>query len=367
MRMQRLVAFAVAPFVAVVLVIGLVVGLVVVSASSSNPGGATPGLACTPADGTAGGEFTDPRQIANAAAIVATGQRLGLPQQAWQTALATAMQEGRLLVWANERVPESLTLPHDRVGEDADSVGPFQQRPSQGWGDGDIALLMDPAGSSALFYEVLLAIPGWERLSLTEAAQRVQRSAFPNAYAQWEDDALTMIGAVLGVSCPTGGGGAPDSTLAAAVIERATSQIGTPYVWGGGDADGPTGTVPGGTDPGQGFDCSGLMVFAFAGVGVSVPHQTQAIWAQFAPPITDTRQVLAGDMLVFSSDGTAAGVHHVGLYLGEGRMVHAPRTGKTVEVVDVWSSAYWTGEFIGAVRAIPAAAPAPAAPLPAAA
>jgi cell wall-associated NlpC family hydrolase len=72
-------------------------------------------------------------------------------------------------------------------------------------------------------------------------------------------------------------------------------------------------------------------------------------------------------MLIFSRDGTAAGVHHVGLYLGEGRMVHAPRTGKTVEVVEVWSSAYWSREFIGAVRAVPAAAPVPADPLPAAA
>jgi len=105
------------------------------------------------------------------------------------------------------------------------------------------------------------------------------------------------------------------------------------------------------------------MVFAFAGIGVSVPHQTQAIWTAFAPPITDRRLLQPGDMLLFSDNGQPSGIHHVGLYLGGGqggggRMVHAPRTGVPVTVVDnVWQSSYYARQFIGAVRAVPAAAP----------
>jgi cell wall-associated NlpC family hydrolase len=103
------------------------------------------------------------------------------------------------------------------------------------------------------------------------------------------------------------------------------------------------------------------MVFAFAGIGVSVPHQTQAIWQAFTPPITDRRLLQPGDMLLFSDNGQPSGIHHVGLYLGgaggAGRMVHAPRTGVPVTVVDdVWQSSYYARQFIGAVRAVPAAA-----------
>ena len=104
------------------------------------------------------------------------------------------------------------------------------------------------------------------------------------------------------------------------------------------------------------------MVFAFAGIGVDVPHQTQAIWQAFAPPITDRRLLQPGDMLLFSDNGQPSGIHHVGLYLGgQGRFLHAPRTGLPVTVVDnLWQSAYYSRQFIGAVRAVPAAAPRPA-------
>jgi hypothetical protein len=97
------------------------------------------------------------------------------------------------------------------------------------------------------------------------------------------------------------------------------------------------------------------MVFAFDAAGVSVPHQTQAIWSRFGPPITDPHLVRAGDMILLSRDGSAGGIHHVGLYLGNGRVVHAPRPGKPVTISDdIWNTAYWSSEFIGAVRAIPA-------------
>ena len=118
------------------------------------------------------------------------------------------------------------------------------------------------------------------------------------------------------------------------------TQLGVPYVWGGGNANGPTG---------GGIDCSGLMVYP--GVGITVPHQNQAIWAAFQPAITDPAALAPGDMILFSTNGQASGIHHVGLYLGADQMLHGPEAGQVVRVVaDIWSSTYWTREFIGGVR-----------------
>ena len=233
-------------------------------------------------------------------------------------AVATAIQESRLLVLGNPAVPGSMHPPPQGVGRDHDSVGLFGQR-GTGWGP--LAVRMDPRGSARLFYQRLRGIPHWQRLPLTQAADAVQHSALPTAYEQWEPVARRIVGAVSGVSCRpgAGAGAAPDGSLAAAVAARALATVGTPYVWGGGDAQGPTAGAPGvRAPPGGGFDCSGLMVFAFAGIGVSVPHQTQAIWTAFAPPITDRRLLQPGDMLLFSDNGQPSGIHHVGLYLGGG-------------------------------------------------
>jgi cell wall-associated NlpC family hydrolase len=223
---------------------------------------------------------------------------------------------------------------------------------------------MDPQGAARLFYQALLAVSGWQQLPLTQAAQAVQNSGLPFEYAKWEDEARQVVGAVHGVVCPPtapGSATAPNGPMVQTVIDRALATVGTPYVWGGGDADGPTRGVqtPAGRIPqGVGFDCSGLMLHAYAGIGVDVPHQTRAIWARFGPPITDRDALLPGDMILLSNNGRPDGIHHVGLYLGDARVVHAPRTNTPVTVVDnMWASSYWSGEFIGAVRAVPAAPP----------
>jgi cell wall-associated NlpC family hydrolase len=94
------------------------------------------------------------------------------------------------------------------------------------------------------------------------------------------------------------------------------------------------------------------MVFAFAGIEVNVPHQTQAFWAAFQPAITDPAQAHPDDMLLSSND-RATGIHHVGLDLGDGHMLHAPETGETIKIADnIWSSSYWLSEFIGDVRSV---------------
>jgi hypothetical protein len=92
------------------------------------------------------------------------------------------------------------------VANDHDSLGLFQQRPSQGWGTP--AQVMDPAYAARKFYDKLLTIPGWQQLPLTEAAQRVQVSAYPDAYAKHEADARALVNTIaaqLGLAGDCGG------------------------------------------------------------------------------------------------------------------------------------------------------------------
>jgi hypothetical protein len=106
-------------------------------------------------------------QAANAATISAVGIRRGVPKQAIVVALATAYQESDL---------ENLT------GGDRDSIGLFQQRPSQGWGTPE--QISDPRYAAGRFYSALLKVKGWQEMRVTDAAQAVQRSAYPEAYEQ---------------------------------------------------------------------------------------------------------------------------------------------------------------------------------------
>ena len=134
----------------------------------------------------------------NAAAIAAVASRRGLPERAVTIALATAMQESGL-----------RNITHG----DRDSVGLFQQRPSQGWGTA--RQIQDPVYSAGKFYDHLVKVPGYSRLPLTAAAQRVQRSGFPQAYAKHEADATLLTAALTGrtaaaLSCTTGRGPGDD-------------------------------------------------------------------------------------------------------------------------------------------------------------
>lgn len=136
-----------------------------------------------------------PEQAANAATITAVGSQRRLPERAVTIALATAMQESAL-----------RNIEHG----DRDSLGLFQQRPSQGWGSE--RQIQDPVYSSGRFYDHLVQIPGYSRLPLTVAAQRVQRSGFPQAYAKHEANAAALTAALTGrraaaFNCTTGPAG----------------------------------------------------------------------------------------------------------------------------------------------------------------
>ncbi|WP_335989827.1 M23 family metallopeptidase [Glycomyces sp. MUSA5-2] len=131
-------------------------------------------------------------QAAHAFAIWQTASERQLPEQAAVVAIATAMQESTIRVLANPAVPDSYDFDHDGEGFDHDSIGIFQQRPH--WGP--IATLMDPAGSAGLFFDALEDVDGWEELPVTVAAQRVQVSAYPDAYADDEPGARAAVAAI---------------------------------------------------------------------------------------------------------------------------------------------------------------------------
>ena len=125
-------------------------------------------------------------QSENAALIVALSVRRGMPARAASIALATAYQESKI-----------YNIEHG----DRDSVGLFQQRPSQGWGT--VEQILDPVYAINAFYDALAEVEGYESMPITEAAQAVQRSAFPDAYADHEADARALASALTGET--TGG------------------------------------------------------------------------------------------------------------------------------------------------------------------
>lgn len=111
----------------------------------------------------------------------------------------------------------------------------------------------------------------------------------------------------------------------------ALKAVGTPYRWGGSSLSG-------------GFDCSGLIYWAYGRLGIELPHSSYALYDQGRRVARSG--IKAGDVLFFS------GLGHVGLYLGRGRMVHAPSSGRRVEVVTLGGSNYG-GRLVGARRIVP--------------
>jgi murein DD-endopeptidase MepM/ murein hydrolase activator NlpD len=125
----------------------------------------------------------DEEQRANGELIVEVGRSLGVPPRGWVIAVATAAQESSL-----------RNLPHLGADNDHDSLGLFQQRPSQGWGTPE--QIMDPVYAATAFYERLLEVEGWQQMPLTRAADAVQRSAYPDAYARHEPLAVALVNVV---------------------------------------------------------------------------------------------------------------------------------------------------------------------------
>ncbi|PWU60930.1 hypothetical protein DLE60_08420 [Micromonospora globispora] len=119
-------------------------------------------------------------QTGNAKAIIAATKKSGLNERAAVISIATSLQESKL---------ENLGHLGDR--NDHDSLGLFQQRPSSGWGTPE--QITDPEYSTMAFQKGLKQVDGWQDMPLTEAAQTVQVSAYPDAYAQWEQQAADLV------------------------------------------------------------------------------------------------------------------------------------------------------------------------------
>jgi len=121
----------------------------------------------------------------------------------------------------------------------------------------------------------------------------------------------------------------PRPTLGERAAKIALKAVGVPYRWGG-------------SSPASGFDCSGLVYWAYRRLGIELPHSSYALYGE-GRAVRRSR-AKPGDVLVFS------GLGHVGLYLGRGRMVHAPHSGTVVQVVKLGSSGY--GSRIVGIRRI---------------
>ncbi|MFF4453816.1 C40 family peptidase [Streptomyces goshikiensis] len=306
-------------------------------------------------------------QVPNAKTIQATGVAMNVPVRGQVVALATALQESGL---------RNLSY------GDRDSLGLFQQRPSQGWGTAN--QILDPVHSSTRFYEGLKKVSGWESLSVTQAAQAVQRSGFPEAYAKWEPLATALQKAIEPLLPKVGGaspnpspsgpadtGGPPPSTGGCAAdgdgtdfgtippgalpadykipanappqvqtaIRWALGQLGTPYQWGG------TCTDSHGEDPMGRCDCSSLMQGAYKAAGVTLTRTTYTQVKEGKVASVDALQ--PGDLLF--TEGTAAVPEHVGMAIGQGLIVHAPHTG---DVVRITTLASWKPRILAARRVV---------------
>lgn len=333
----------------------------------------------------------DSEQLRNAQLIYQIGREMGLRTRDIQIALITAMQESSL-----------RNLNHG----DRDSLGLFQQRPSQGWGTP--AQVTDPKYATMKFYKALTGLGQrrWD-MSMTEAAQAVQRSAYPDAYAKhvdlirtfypkiskgqsgrsvrtnagtsrpdvptdrfidqerpvdliFEDEAGYMPpGGIMGaafhpaLAATTEGTSALDAVSVddwmpiinagsidvikdswaagdvgmsygkgvdgwrRAVVEAARSALGTPYQWGGNDLQ-------------RGVDCSGLIQQAFAKAGIQLPRVSYQ-QANYGKRV-GLKALRPGDLVAWDNSSRNNGADHIAMYIGNGKIIEAARTGTPVRI-----------------------------------
>jgi cell wall-associated NlpC family hydrolase len=173
-----------------------------------------------------------------------------------------------------------------------------------------------------------------ELVGAQAAAERTARVTAPPARP------VTVAPPPSGNSTPAG---PRDSSAAQTAIDAALGQLGLPYAWGGGGSYGP--------GPGQapdlgviGFDCSGLTQYAYKQAGISIQRNSRAQYSSL--PKVPGNELQPGDLVFWAtSPANPETIYHVGLYLGSGRVVHAPESGDVVKVSNMW----WNG-YAGAVR-----------------
>jgi peptidoglycan DL-endopeptidase CwlO len=163
-----------------------------------------------------------------------------------------------------------------------------------------------------------------QRLKVAEAAQQRQLAAA--AQARIADQTTPPDGGIgIGASTPEGSTVAPPN-VHGGVVGIAMQYLGVPYVWGGASP--------------RGFDCSGLVMYVFAQIGVSLPHSSYAMFSMGTP--VGLSQLQPGDLVFFS------GASHMGIYIGGGQFIHAPHTGDVVKISSL--TGYYASAFIGGRR-----------------
>ncbi|MGO3089954.1 MAG: peptidoglycan DD-metalloendopeptidase family protein, partial [Galactobacter sp.] len=131
------------------------------------------------------------KQWKNIQTVLKTVDESGMGKRAAIITMETVLVESKGRNYANVNVPASMNLPHEAVGEDHDSVGLFQQRPSMGWGEPK--QLLDPVYATNKFLSTLAKVPNWENRRFGDAAQAVQISGVPDAYDKWESAATAIV------------------------------------------------------------------------------------------------------------------------------------------------------------------------------
>lgn len=341
-----------------------------------------------------GGSGWSSEQKAMANVIIKVGRQVGASRRDIRIALMTALQESGL-----------RNLDYG----DRDSLGLFQQRTSMDWGSRE--QVTNPYYAARAFFlgagtnSGLLDIKGRNKMSLSQAAQAVQRSAYPDAYAKWADDALTFISGLpskgkkygqpgspgtpniapdpsrmfptasiadiignpddFGTAMPTavrqpGDGMTPIATPVAqgldastaptvftgmapfntadeyvaatggggfgqrgvnntrkALVQYARTALGTPYVWGGNDMQ-------------KGVDCSGFVQQVYKEMGIDVPRVSYQ-QAQSGKRV-DLSKLRPGDLVAWDNSSRNNGADHIAIYIGNGRIIEAPRTGLSVRI-----------------------------------
>lgn len=163
-----------------------------------------------------------------------------------------------------------------------------------------------------------------ERMKAAEAAQQRQLAAA--AQSRLADQSSPSVNGIgVGASTPEGSTIAPPN-VHGGVVGIAMRYLGVPYVWGG-------------SSP-RGFDCSGLVVYVFGQIGISLPHSTYALWNVGSAVSRD--QLQPGDLVFFS------GLGHMGIYIGGGQFIHAPHTGDVVKISSM--TGYYASSYVGARR-----------------
>lgn len=270
-------------------------------------------------------------QIQNAGTIVSVGRSLNVSAQGIEIALMVGLQESGLKNLANTTVPESQQYPHDGEGADHNSVGIFQQRPG-GWGT--VKELMTPTYEAQAFFggpkgpnhgspRGLLDVANWQTMQPTVAAQTVQVSAFPSAYAKWQSAAETILstsgidltgdtGTCTQAAGANGDWTAPNGRTGQDLVDYAQQFVGKiPYTSACGSRGSPT----------AGWCCTGFVYYMYHEVfGIDLNSGVVSGQLAMAHQIPKS-QARAGDLIAWVP-------YHIGIYDGKGGIIHSPDYGR---------------------------------------